>query len=228
MRGLVPRFCLWFWSQTVKFESGFPCQCGAAASSLSHSLLPFMELFVKAGGVRVLVLLVFSLVTEITLAESYLLREGDTLRVSVWGEERLDRELRVLPDGSISYPLVGSVSVAGLSVGDVEALITRRIGEYIPEPDVSVVVRESSGNRIFVLGKVANSGSFPLYAPLSVVQALALAGGLTTFADENDIQIVRQSGGEQTVLNVKYNKILSGRDLSTNYRLVAGDTILVP
>jgi len=180
-------------------------------------------------GLRRLVLLwLFLCAATAASAADYTLKEGDLLRVSVWGEDELDREVRVLPDGSISFPLVGSVRVAGQSVASVESLLANRVAEYVPEPDVSVAVLDSRGNRIFVLGKVANPGSFALYAPLTVVQALALAGGLVTFADENDIQIVRMEDDGQRVMRVKYNRILSGRDLSTNHRLMAGDTILVP
>jgi len=170
----------------------------------------------------------FSVLPLPVAAQPYELKEGDLLRVSVWGEEMLDRETRVLPDGNISFPLVGSVAVAGMRVDAVQDLLAERVAEYIPEPDVSVEVRESSGNRVFVLGKVQRPGSFPLYTPLTVVQALALAGGLETFADENDIQIVRIEDGQQRFLSVKYNRILSGKDLSTNHPLMAGDTILVP
>lgn len=162
------------------------------------------------------------------LSQSYALKEGDLVRISVWGEDALDRETRILLDGSISFPLVGSVKVAGLSTEGVENLLSERIAKYVSQPDISVEVRESSGNRIFVLGKVNSPGAFPLDTPLTVVQALALAGGLDTFADEKDVRIVRREDDKQTFLQVEYHRILAGRNLTTNYELMAGDTILVP
>jgi polysaccharide export outer membrane protein len=159
---------------------------------------------------------------------AYQLNEGDTLHISVWGEERLRQETRILPDGSISFPLVGNIQVGGLTAPQVERAIAEGISDFIPEPDVSVLVLDTEGNRIYVLGKVANPGSFVMSSPLSVMQALSLAGGLTTFADENDILILRHSAAEQSQLEVHYNDILSGKNLSTNHELEAGDTILVP
>lgn len=159
---------------------------------------------------------------------AYTLKEGDVLSISVWGEEALDREIKVLPDGSISFPLVGNISASGLTAPQIEERITEGIADFIPDASVSVVVTETLGNRIYVLGNVNNPGAFIMNSPLTVVQALSLAGGLSTFADENDILIVRETAEGRSQLPVLYNKILSGKDLSTNHLLVAGDTILVP
>jgi polysaccharide export outer membrane protein len=163
-----------------------------------------------------------------SFGESYTVKAGDVLDISVWGEEQLEKTLRVLPDGSMSFPLVGSVSIAGLSVEEAEALLAKRIGKYISAPDVSIIVAESEGSRIYVLGNVTQSGSFPLTTPLTAVQALALAGGLGEFADKSDILILRDIDGEMSTLEVNYSRIVSGRDLSSNHRLMPGDTILVP
>jgi polysaccharide export outer membrane protein len=99
---------------------------------------------------------------------------------------------------------------------------------YVSAPEVSVMVVESEGNRVYVLGKVSQPGSFPLTTPLTAVQALALAGGFDEFADQRNILILRDSDGEQTTLEVNYRRILAGKDLTTNHRLMPGDTLLVP
>jgi polysaccharide export outer membrane protein len=170
----------------------------------------------------------FLITLPVWAGSAYELKEGDTLRISVWGEDKLNQETRVLPDGSISFPLVGNIQAAGLSAPQVEKSIAEGISDFIAEPDVSVVVLFTEGNRIYVLGKVNGPGSFVMSSPLSVMQALSLAGGLTTFADENEILILRQSPEGQSQLSVRYNDILSGKNLSTNHQLEAGDTILVP
>ena len=159
---------------------------------------------------------------------AYQIKEGDVIQISVWGEDRLNQETRVLPDGSISFPLVGNITVSGRTAPDVEEAITKSLHEYVPDPDVSVVITATEGNRIFVLGKVGSPGSIVMTGPLTVMQALSLAGGLDTFANENKIHILRRSSTGQETLKVRYSDIMSGKDLSSNYQLEAGDTVLVP
>ena len=159
----------------------------------------------------------------------YLLKPGDILGVSVWGEEDLAGEIRVLPDGSISFPLVGRVVVSGKDVTTVERELEAMLDEYIPAPDVSLSIMQAAGNRIYVVGNVGKPGVFAMPAPLTAMQALALAGGLTTFADASEIKILRVSeDGQQTTLGVDYPRILAGKNLDTNHSLRAGDTLLVP
>jgi polysaccharide export outer membrane protein len=137
------------------------------------------------------------------LAESaYQLKEGDVVQISVWGEDRLDQQTLILPDGSISFPLVGNMKVGGLSAPEVESVISEALEEFIPGADVSVVVTSTAGNLIYILGKVKAPGTYVMVAPMSVIQALSLSGGLETFANESDILIVRNSGGVQSLLEV--------------------------
>jgi polysaccharide export outer membrane protein len=158
----------------------------------------------------------------------YRLKEGDAIHISVWGEDTLNQETRVLPDGNISFPLVGYMKISGLTAPEVEAVITEGLQEYIPDPDVSVVVTATDGNRVYVLGKVAQPGPIIMTTPLTVMEALSLSGGLGTFADENKIRILRRSSAGEEQLEVRYKDIMSGKDISTNHQLEAGDTILVP
>ena len=177
----------------------------------------------------ILFIIMCSKVVGATAADdAYRFKAGDHLRITVWGESELDRDISVLPDGSISFPLVGRVVVSEATIDEVEALLTPALAEYMPAPEVSVVVLEASGSRFYVLGKVREPGVKVLDAPLTVVQALAIAGGLETFADENGIVMIRSNlGGEQITLKVDYSEIAKG-DLDTNYRLLPGDVILVP
>lgn len=176
-----------------------------------------------------LVTILLCLLAPYTFAQSaYTLKEGDLLSVSVWGEEDLSRDILVLPDGSISFPLVGNLQAGGLTAPELRDRIAKGISNYIPEATVSVIVTATEGNRVYVLGNVAQPGSYILSSPLNVMQALSLAGGLTTFADKNDIVIIRDSESEQIRLPVRYNDIVSGKSLQSNHRLIAGDTVLVP
>jgi len=158
----------------------------------------------------------------------YPLHEGDVIRISVWGEEALDQETRVLPDGSVSFPLVGTVRVAGLTAPEVEKTVVAALEDFIPDPHVTVIVTATDGNRVYVLGKVKNPGAVVMTAPMSVAQVLSLAGGLDKFADEDSISILRASAQGGAKLAVRYDDIISGKDLSTNQPLYAGDTLLVP
>ena len=160
--------------------------------------------------------------------EAYQLRSGDAVLVSVWREDALQKEVRVLPDGSITFPLVGRVEVGGLSTPEVEQRIASKLNKFIPEPIVTVVITGIEGNRAYVLGKVAKSGPMIMSGPTTVLQALSVAGGLDKFADDGAIKLVRTKAGGQEILPVRYKDLISGRDMTTNVELKAGDTILVP
>ncbi len=175
-----------------------------------------------------LAFLLFACAATAARADSYAILPGDMLHISVWGDDKLDRNVRVLPDGAISFPLVGRIEAAGTSVDGLREQLTARISEFVPEPEVSVSVVDAMGSQVYVLGNVNSPGAFGLRAPLTVTRVLALAGGLNAFADTNDIRIIRGDGGRQRILKVDYDELLNGRDLSSNHLLSAGDTVLVP
>lgn len=162
------------------------------------------------------------------LPESYTLQEGDVLDVSVWGEETLKKEVRVLPDGSITFPLAGRVDVSNATTTEVEKRITEKLKTYLPDPQVTVVISSIEGNRVYVIGKVLKPGPVPLLSPLTVLQALSQAGGLDKFADGDDIKVLRTSNNVQNTISVDYDKLIDGKNLESNILLKTGDTILVP
>lgn len=158
----------------------------------------------------------------------YLLSPGDVMLVSVWREENLQQEVRVLPDGSITFPLAGRIEVAGLDSTTVAQNIAARLEEYLPDPTVSVVITGIEGNLVYVLGKVTRPGPVVMAGPTSVLQALSMSGGLDKFADKDAIKIVRRKGQTQEVVPVRYSQLISGHDMSSNIQLQAGDTLVVP
>ena len=159
----------------------------------------------------------------------YRLHEGDSVMVSVWREDALQKQVVVLPDGSITFPLVGRVEVVGLSTPEVERIITAKLKQYLTEPVVSVVIAGIEGNRAYVTGKVIHPGSLIISSPMTVLQAISMVGGFDKFADESNIKVIRQ-GAPYTmqIFPVNYDAIISGKDISTNIYLKAGDTIVVP
>lgn len=159
---------------------------------------------------------------------AYQLRQGDSLQISVWREETLQRQVIVLPDGSITLPLAGRIEVVGLSTPEVEQIIAKKLKEYIPEPIVTVVIAGIEGNRAYVLGKVIHPGSLLISGPITVLQAISIVGGFDRFADESGIKVIRAIPDGQDILSVHYKDIISGKDMSTNIQLKGGDTLVVP
>jgi polysaccharide export outer membrane protein len=169
---------------------------------------------------------------SVTIADEkngvYLLSPGDLISVSVWGEEKLQKEVRVLPDGNITFPLAGRVEVAGLDSTAVEQKIAARLEKFLPDPNVSVVIKAIEGNLVYVQGKVMKPGPVQMAGPTAVLQALSMSGGFDKFADKDAIKIVRRKGLAQEILPVRYSDLISGHDMSTNIQLQAGDTLVVP
>lgn len=158
----------------------------------------------------------------------YSIQPGDLLEISVWREDYLEREVVVQPDGNISFPLVGVLKAAGTTVADVQLRVAERLAKYFPDPVVTVSIKEIRGNRVYVLGQVKNPGQFIMNPTVDVIQALALAGGTTPFAELNDIKILRRSGDIQNLIQFRYGDIARGRNLEQNIILQSGDVVIVP
>lgn len=161
-------------------------------------------------------------------SDIYQLRQGDTVMISVWREDTLQKQVIVLPDGSITFPLIGRVEVAGLSTPEAEQRIAIKLKEYLPEPIVSVVIVGIDGNRAYVMGRVLRPGPLTISGPITVLQAISLVGGFDKFADESGVKVIRTKPDGQEILPVNYKDIISGKNMSTNILLKAGDTLVVP
>jgi polysaccharide export outer membrane protein len=163
-------------------------------------------------------------------ANPYLVNPGDVLLVFVWNEKDLTQEVLVRPDGTISLPLAGQVSAGGLSIPQIEQSLTDALSKYMNDkPTVTVAIKETRGYNVYVLGKVNKAGLFPINQPTDVIQALAMAGGLTPFAAENGIHILRRDkGGQQKAIPFRYSDVKAGEELQTNILLQSGDVIVVP
>jgi len=160
--------------------------------------------------------------------DHYQIQPGDVLAVSVWKEEDLIQEVIVRPDGQITFPLVGEAKAAGNSIENLRLLISERLKKYIPDPVVTVSVRQLAGNTIYVIGKVNRPGVFPIVRNVDVMQALSLAGGTSTYAALNDIKILRRENGKLSAMSFKYAEVEKGKRLEQNVVLRAGDVVVVP
>jgi polysaccharide export outer membrane protein len=160
--------------------------------------------------------------------DSYLINAGDTLEVSVWKEEDLQRDVLVRPDGAFSFPLAGNIPAKGQTVAQVEAHLISRLSRYIPDLVLTVTVTDVGGNRVFVIGQVTKPGAFVMNPVVDVIQALTLAGGTTPFASLKNIRILRREDGIQKAIRFDYTAVSEGRSLEQNILLESGDVVVVP
>lgn len=181
---------------------------------------------------RILALLFASCVwsAALTAAElpPYAVNAGDVLQVSVWKEPDLQLEVLVRPDGGFSIPLIGEVAAAGKTVEALQEEIAKRISTYVPDAVVTVAVHQLSGDKIYVLGKVSRPGEYAVNRYIDVMQALSMAGGTTTFAELNDITILRRDDDGQRAIAFNYDQVSEGKHLEQNIILHSGDVVVVP
>lgn len=157
----------------------------------------------------------------------YKLAGGDILRVSVWQEAELSRELKLRPDGGFYFPLAGEIQAQGQTLSQLRQILKQKIAKFVAEPEVSVSL-VTTAKTVYIIGKVNRSTDIPLDKPLTITQALAKAGGMTAFADSNDIQLVRKCNGLRASFEFNYDQISQGKALSQDISLRDGDLIIVP
>lgn len=160
--------------------------------------------------------------------KDYLLGPGDQLDISVWKDEALTRSLAVLPDGKISFPLVGELTAAGKTVAQLKQEIGEKLSRFVPDPILSLEVRQVNSQIIYVIGRVNNPGRFVLNVNVNVLQALAMAGGCNPFASKNKIKILRNEGDQTKVFTFKYDDVVDKDRLEENIGLKRGDVVVVP
>jgi polysaccharide export outer membrane protein len=167
--------------------------------------------------------------------EAYRINPGDELEIYVWGEERLQRSVKVLPDGTFAFPLVGQLDAAGKLPIEIAADITRGLKAQYRDnvPTVTVSVKAAVGLQFSVAGKVKSPGAFTPGRYVNVMEALVMAGGPAEFADVDGVTILRKTdGGHLTSFKVHLSSIFKGnpsaRDMSSLPELQSGDTVIVP
>jgi polysaccharide biosynthesis/export protein len=162
-----------------------------------------------------------------TVEPEYVIGPDDVLHIAVWKEPDLSATLPVRPDGMISLPLLNDVQASGATPMQLAASLTEKLKKYIADPRVTVVVTQINSKRIYLVGEVGHTGAIPMLPNMTVLQALSNAG-LSQFANPKKIYVLRSESGKQQKLPVNYNRLLKGQDMSHNYVLKPGDTIVVP
>jgi len=166
--------------------------------------------------------------------EGYRINGGDMLHISVYGEQNLNQDVPVQPDGGIAFPLVGNLNVRGMTLKDLQGKIANQLREsqYFPnltDNEVTVSMVKATGNSVSVVGQVKQPGTFAYDTQLDVMQALSLAGGLTPFASKSKIKILRRDpAGVQTAILFDYSEVEDGQHLDKNILLKGGDVVVVP
>ena len=155
----------------------------------------------------------------------YVIGPTDVLRMIVWKEPDLTLDVTVRLDGMITVPLLGDVPAAGRVPSDLAGSLAAELKRYVENPRVTVAVTQATSARIYVVGQMVKPGEFPLSGRMTVLKALALAGGFKEFAKPDSIVIVRE---DQTVIPFNFKRVAEGKDMSQNVLLAAGDTIVVP
>jgi polysaccharide export outer membrane protein len=153
---------------------------------------------------------------------------GDVVEISVWKDESLSRSLIIPPDGMLAFPLIGDINVTNLTVADIQQTVTKRISEFVPDATVTVMLSEINSLRAYVIGKVNNPGVYQIGMDTSVMQILAMAGGLNPFASEGSIHILRRENQKTSKIPFDYREVLKGKNLEQNITLRRGDVIVVP
>ena len=158
---------------------------------------------------------------------TYLIGPEDILDVQVWKNAELSRTVPVRPDGKVSLPLVNDIQAAGLTPTELRDQLTTRLSEYVPMPEVSVIVREVHSVKVAVMGAVRIPGRYEVKSPATVLELIAQAQGLTEFASRDHIVVIRQNGATTIRVPFNYRKVADGSE-PDNFFVRAGDIIFVP
>jgi polysaccharide biosynthesis/export protein len=164
----------------------------------------------------------------VVVPADYVIGPDDVLAIAFWREKELSAEVVVRPDGKISLPLLNEVHAAGLTPEQLRERVMQEANRYVEDPNATIVVKEINSRRVFITGMVHKPGPYSLTSPMTVIQLIALAGGLQEYAKEKNIAVMREEDGKQVRYRVNYRDLVAGRNLRQNIDLRPGDTVIVP
>jgi len=159
---------------------------------------------------------------------TYIIQPNDVLQIFVWKDTNLSAKVTVRPDGRISVPLVQDMQAAGISPAQLKSRLEAALKEFVEVPNVTVIVEAILSYRVFVTGRVVKPGMIAFEKPISVLQAIALAGGFQEFANQSGTVIIRNTGEDSVLYRFNYPEVIQGKNFSQNMLLKSGDVIVVP
>jgi polysaccharide export outer membrane protein len=164
----------------------------------------------------------------ITPPPDYVIGPGDVLVITFWREKDLSGEAMVRPDGRISLPLINDVVAAGLTPEQLREGLMKEAQRFVEDTNVTVIVKAINSRWIYVTGEVSKPGPYPLVGPTTVLQLIAMAGGLLESADSDSIVVMRNENGKPSNFKFNYKDVVRQRNLQQNILLKPGDTVVVP
>jgi polysaccharide export outer membrane protein len=164
----------------------------------------------------------------VTPPADYVIGPDDVLSIVIWREKEMSSDVVVRPDGKISLPLVNELQAAGLTPAQLRAAVEKAASKWVKEPDATVIVKTINSRKVSILGNVGKAGTYPLTGDMTVLQLIALAGGLQEYADAKGITIMRKQDGRDVTLKFNYKDVVKGKNLQQNVALKPGDTVIVP
>jgi polysaccharide biosynthesis/export protein len=159
---------------------------------------------------------------------TYLIGANDILNIFVWKEADLTQEITVMSDGRIAFPMIGEIMAKGQTVTGLRETIKEKLKNFVSNPEVTVMVKESRSRIIYMIGKVNHPGPYNLLTDMTVLQALSTAGGFADWAETKYVMIVRRENGNEVMYRFNYNEFIAGKDLTQNINLKPNDTIVIP
>jgi len=158
----------------------------------------------------------------------YRIGAEDVLDIAVWNNPAVSRTVPVRPDGKISLPLLNDVAAAGLTPRELRDVLVQKLADYMPVPEVSIIVREVHSFKVSVIGEIKTPGNYELKSRTTVLDLLAKAGAFTDYAARSRIFVLRSSGGTTTKIPFNYHKVVSRTAPEENFFLEPGDIVVVP
>jgi polysaccharide export outer membrane protein len=166
--------------------------------------------------------------TDPVVPPGYVIGTDDVLSIVYWKDKDMSADAQVRPDGRIALPLINEVVAAGLTPDQLREKLTEESRKYMEDANITVVVRQINSRKAFITGEVNKPGPYPLTAPTTVMQLIAMAGGLREYANSKKIVIMRSENGRSVSLPFNYRDVTSGKKLEQNVELKPGDTVVVP
>jgi polysaccharide biosynthesis/export protein len=162
------------------------------------------------------------------LPSGYVIGAEDVLSIVFWRDKDMSADVVVRPDGKISLPLLNDMQAAGFTPDELRANIIKAAAKFVQEPNTTVVVKEIHSRKVYITGMVVKGGTFPLSGAMTVMQAIALAGGLQEYADSKNIVIIRKEKVQERYFKFNYKDVLKQKNVEQNILLKPGDTVVVP
>ncbi len=158
----------------------------------------------------------------------YIIGPEDVLVFNFWREKDLSTEVTVRPDGRITLPLLNEFEAAGLTPDQLREKVMAVADRYVQDPNLTIIVKTINSRRAYITGMVNKPGPYALMSPTTVVQLIAMAGGLQDYADKKNIVIMRTENGKAVSYRFNYKEVIDRKNLKQNIELKPGDTVIVP